>query len=473
MASSNVHEAAATPTPTRVWADSTARWILTGIILIQFFPLPVVPGVGVAPNNFIFLAAILFCGSRLSRLGFRAGRISAVALFMVAFALLDWAHDFLRGGLIVNPARHFRSVIYLLLIVEVCSYHASRQRVMKLLVWVGVAQVVFGSLVYFVGQPFASIREWMLQSAESGETLIGQGSQIASLYGAPHVFSYLLASFPFLAACLYLREKKLVWLAALVVLVLGLFLNAERSSAAVFFVGVLYLVMKTPQRARNLTLLGVLAVAFLGMQQLIGSRAPPVGPGMVSPTAYAHGTLSDRFGDTSFDEVVNRLMYQVHGITSVLKHPAIGPTQVEYAREVVGSGGMVISSAQAEEILAPHNHYINAGVRAGVPGWLALAGCLWALWKAQRTVKAATRPAQAALRTEYLCVSVGLAAVMANAIFHNAGIFTPELATTSMVGLLLALYRQVMREPPRRPPAVPAAEEETVEEPLAGPRGIA
>jgi hypothetical protein len=43
-------------------------WLLVGLILIQFFPLPVLPGVNLAPENFVFLLALLFCGRRLSRL---------------------------------------------------------------------------------------------------------------------------------------------------------------------------------------------------------------------------------------------------------------------------------------------------------------------------------------------------------------------------------------------------------------------
>ncbi|MCC7488571.1 MAG: hypothetical protein IT485_02900 [Gammaproteobacteria bacterium] len=457
-----------TTIPGQARAGSLGLWLLVGLILIRFFPLPVLPGVNLAPENFLFLAALLLYGGRLSRLAFSSGRLSAVVMLLVLFSMLDVAHDFLRGGVIGNPGRHLRAAVYILLLADVCSYPATRRQILKLLVVVGVIQVVFGSLVFFIGEPFASIRDWMLHSSDTGEMMIGEGSQIAGLYGPPHIFSYLLASFPFLAVGLYQREKKLIWLAALVVLVLGLFLNAERASAAVFFVGVLYLVLKAQQRARNLVLLAVLALAFIGMQQLIGSRAPGASPGAVNQVALSSGTLADRFGGTSIDEVVTRIMYQVHGITSVLKHPVIGPTQREYAREVIG-GDAVFSGVLAAEVLAPHNHYINVGVRAGVPGWLVLLACLWALWKAQRTLKAAVLRTHPDLRIPYLCFSVGLLAVMGNAVFHNAGIFSPELATSTMVGLLLALWRQVQREPVvwRTAPA-PDGEAEPVGEPGRG-----
>lgn len=427
-------------------ARAPSLWLLVGLILIRFFPLPTLPGINLAPENFLFLAAVIVYGARLPRLVLFSGWLSAIVLLLLLFNVLDLAHEFLRGGVIGNPGRHLRAALYTLILAEVCTYPASRHQIVKLLVAIGVVQVLFGSLVFFVGEPFASIRNWMLHTSDAGEVIIGKGSQIASLYGAPHTFSYLLASFPFLAVSLYLQEKRLIWLVSLVVLVLGLFLNAERSSAAVFFVGVLYLLLKTRQRARNITMLAVLALAFIGMQQMIGSRTPETGHGVSGEMALAHGTLAHRFGGTSVDEIADRVLYQMHGITSVLKHPLIGPTQREYAREVIGDK-TVLSEALVAEVLAPHNHYINVGVRAGVPGWLLLVACLWSLWKVHRGLQLATTKNYPELRIPHLCYWLGLLAVMGNAVFHNAGIFTPELVTSTMVGLLLALWQQAQRKP--------------------------
>ena len=33
----------------------TARWLLNALIIIQFFPIPPLPGLGFAPENLIFL----------------------------------------------------------------------------------------------------------------------------------------------------------------------------------------------------------------------------------------------------------------------------------------------------------------------------------------------------------------------------------------------------------------------------------
>lgn len=426
----------------RPWAAASARWLLLALVLIQFFPLPKVPGVGVAPINFVILAVLLLRGGSLAGLALRGGPLTTFVFALVIFGFLDWMHDFLVGSPPQNPARHIRAAVYILLLVDVCAYPASRVQVMKWLAAVAVAEVAFGGLVYFFGGSFELVRNWMLQSADSGERIIGVGSQLAGAYGPPHIFSYLLAGFPFIVIVLFFTDRSIVWLIAIVVLFIGLFLNAERSSAAVLLLGALFMLFKTGQSARNISLLLVLAVAFFLAQRLIGSRVPDAR--VLTTSAYAHGTLADRFGGTDLAEVVDRVMYQVHGITSVLKHPLVGPTKAEYAKEVLGSGA-ILSAQDVADVIAPHNHYINIGVRGGVAGWGLLAVALAAMWRAARVARSFTRD-QPALRLQFLGVTVALLGVMANALFHNGGLFTPELATSTLIGLLFALHHQAWRQ---------------------------
>ena len=43
----------------------TARWLLSALIIIQFFPIPPLPGLGFAPENFIFLVTALYMMRRV------------------------------------------------------------------------------------------------------------------------------------------------------------------------------------------------------------------------------------------------------------------------------------------------------------------------------------------------------------------------------------------------------------------------
>lgn len=419
--------------------------ILAVVLLLQFFPIPKLPGLNVAPINFVFAFAIFACWPVLSRLGLRSGKLSAVVVAIVLFGFLDWTHDFLQEDRLGNPARHVRAAILILLLAEVTGHEAMRLRVMKLLVAIGVAQVVFGSLVYVFGEPFSTIRDWMLQSATGeGAAVIGERSRIAGTYGAPHILAYLLAAFPMLALALYFIERRLLWLLALLVMLAGLFLNAERAAAGFLFLGMFYVLWKSGQRMRILSLLVIFVVMFLGLQQAMNRLlAKSPGPGM-GLTAFNEGTLTERFGTSTVDEMIGRLMYQVHGLASVVKHPLLGPTPGEYAAEVTGRSSIRLSDAAVAQVLAPHNHYINAGVRAGVAGWVLLGWALSALWAIHKLVRAVALRIPR-LRTQHLCVVTGLGAAMGNSIFHNAGIFSAEIATMVMIGLLLGLYRSSLR----------------------------
>ncbi len=415
--------------------------LLVVILLLQFFPIPKLPGIGLAPENFVFAFAIFACWSVLTRLGLRSGKVSVVAIALVLFGILDWIHDFLQADMIGNPARHVRQTIVILLVAEGAGRDAARLRLMKLLVVIGVVQVAFGSLVYVFGEPFSTIRDWMLQSSVSeGDKIIGERSRIAGTYGAPHILAYLLAAFPMLALALYFIERRVRWLVALLVMLAGLFLNAERAAAGFLFLGMFYVLWKSGQRVRILSLLAIFTVLFLGLQQVMDRLlADAPAPGM-SVTAFNEGTLTERFGTSTLDEMASRLMYQVYGLASVVKHPLLGPTRAEYAAEVTGLSGTQLTEMVISRVLAPHNHYINVGVRAGIPGWLLLGWTLSALWAIHKMVRAVA-PQVPRLRIQHLCIATGLGAAMGNAIFHNAGLFSPEIATSIMVGLLLGLYR--------------------------------
>lgn len=417
--------------------------VLVFILLLQFFPIPKMPGLHVAPENFVFALALLLCWSALFRLGLRSGRISAIVTSLVAFGVLDWMHGFFQEDVGGNPAEHFRAAICILLVANVASEEEGRLRVMKWLVAIGAVQVVFGSLVYLFGEPFSTVRDWMLQSAaEEGQAIIGERSQIAALYGPPHIFAYLLAAFPLLGIGLYLLTRRAIWLAAVSILLVGLFFNAERAAAGFMLCGMLLFLWKSGQRTRVFWMLGGFVCVLVMLQHIVSTRMPETLSESSGPTAFNTGTLSERIGTSTLEEATERFLYQAHGLVSVLKYPLLGPNAEQYAREVLGNRNVLMSESTVAKVLSPHNHYVNIGLRGGVPGWALMLVVLLAIVGIYRDTGRAVR-GNGRLRMQYLCISLGLAASMGNAIFHNAGIFSPELATSVMLGLLMGLYLDV------------------------------
>jgi hypothetical protein len=65
-------------------------------------------------------------------------------------------------------------------------------------------------------------------------------------------------------------------------------------------------------------------------------------------------------------------------------------------------------------------------------------------------------------------ITLALLAALMNAFFHNSGVFSPDLMTSCLIGLLIADYRLALRDVPRQAP-VDEAEGEG-EQPAAGAR---
>ena len=74
-----------------------------------------------------------------------------------------------------------------------------------------------------------------------------------------------------------------------------------------------------------------------------------------------------------------------------------------------------------------------------------LAQLLLGLNKAT-TARLTDRPTLSSL---HLGIGLALLAAMLNGLFHNAGVFSPELATSSLLGLLLAQSYLAVPEPAR------------------------
>jgi hypothetical protein len=55
-------------------------------------------------------------------------------------------------------------------------------------------------------------------------------------------------------------------------------------------------------------------------------------------SALAHGTLTERLGETSADEIFSRIAYALGGVSSVLQHPLVGPSRADYVARSAGQG---------------------------------------------------------------------------------------------------------------------------------------
>jgi hypothetical protein len=420
----------------------TARRLLTALIIIQFFPIPPLPGLGFAPENVIFLVTGLYMFRRFMRMLGSDRRVMQLTVLFLAYALLRTFHNLVHSIAPIVPFEHLRIAVFILAVAQVCADDVMLRKIVKLLLVIASVQIVFGLLIYVFGSPFADIRNWMLR-VNVNEAFISKGSQMAGLYGPPHIFSYLLAAVPVLSVTMYLLERRLVWLGWMFLMLLGLFINAERAAMGALTICTLMLVWKTSRALSSVLLVVVVGIGVVGVQQIVGFLSASEGQQVGS--AYSHGTLAERLGETSAQEIIGRIGYSFGGVPSVLRHPLFGPSRAEYVREALNKdSGELLASGEVENTLASHNHYVNIGVNAGVLGWVVGLWFLLVLWRMHRiSVERYRRNRPAYIR--HCGITLALLAALMNAFFHNSGIFSPDLLTSCLVGLLVADYRLSQR----------------------------
>lgn len=421
-----------------------AQWLLGALIIIQFFPIPPLPGLGVAPENFIFLVTALYLLGRVLRMLSADRRVLLLVMLFLAFAVLQTFHFLVHTGSLVFPYEHIRTIVFILALAEGGAHEVTQKKLIKLLLIIGAIQIIFGLLNYVFGQPFTGIRNWM-QQVGINDAQITKGSQLAGLYGPPHIFAYLLAAFPVLCLAVFLIERRLVWLGWMFLMLLGLFINAERAALAALVLCSLILIWKTNRKNRTMIILAVV-VLIVGVQQVVGYlESDGV---QETGAAYVHGSLGERLGETTSAEVFGRVGYQLKAAGSVLRHPLIGPSWPQFAREARGiQSAALLSTQEIETTMASHNHYVNMGMNGGVLGWVVGIWFVRILWRMHRI----SVQRYAGNRSAYIRhggIVLALLAAMINAFFHNAGLFSPELATSCLVGLLIADYRIALRAPP-------------------------
>lgn len=449
-----------------------ARLLVSVLIIIQFFPIPPLPGLGFAPENLVFLVTGLYMMRRILRMLARDRRVMQLTLLFLSYALLRAFHNLVHGIEPVVPFEHLRITVFMLALAEVGAHEETMRKLIKLLLVIAAIQIVFGLLVYVFGQPFAGIRNWMLR-VNVNEAFISKGSQLAGLYGPPHIFSYMLAALPVLSITMFLLERRLAWLGWMLLMLLGLFINAERAAMAALTICALTLVWKSSRALGSVLLVAIVGLSVVGVQQVVGYLSASESQQLGS--AYSHGTLGERLGETSVGEIIGRIAYSFGGVQSVLQHPLVGPSRAEYVREALGKDSSeLLASDEVQGTLASHNHYVNIGVNAGVLGWVVALWFLNVLWRIHRiSVERYRRNRAAYIR--HCGISLALLAAMMNALFHNSGIFSPDLMTCCLIGLLVADYRLSLVDTTRQK-SVDAAESGDTENQagpsLTGQRGV-
>lgn len=414
-------------------------WLVVAIITLNFIPFPKLPLIHIAPINTFYYIGLIFLFLYFATILNFDYYVLIILLLLVSYGFVVQCCSLVKTGEFHDLYDRIRDIEYIFLILIASQKEEQLHTLVNIFIVLSFLSTVFGAMVYFIGGPFISLRSWLVQSMSTGSIPIGVSSQLTGLYSTPAIFGYVMASAPIVSYGIYQMTHNRWWLAMLLVLLLGLILNAERS-ALLMNVVVFYLCMRHTNK-NPFKIIGFFLLVYCLMTGAVhmvkafkGKAAHP------ADGALQHGTMMERLGKGGLDEAVNRIAWQVNGVRTVLRYPLLGATEEQYEATVRAGNPRSAGPAFGESIPYPHNHYLNTGLDAGVLGWAGTAALFLMLRKLH--VKAVKKLAKVPnLWPLYASVGLGMLGAMGNGFFHNAGIFSGELASCTMLAFFLAFHQ--------------------------------
>jgi O-Antigen ligase len=403
-----------------------------------FIPLPKLPFIHIAPINLVILVLSYLLIFRLKDLVRARASVKLILFSLVIFCISDFVINTVASEGDPPTPPFFRAIRGLVILSATVILVKSMSDLKVLVNWVlfGIIfSALVGLLVHFFGGGFQDFRNWMLQDSDSISGISGKGIWVSGLSGNHFTFGYLLAGGTILPLIYAALEKRMsVWFIVYFVFIVALILNAERSAAVAVFGSNLYFAYKCGIFKNKVTVIAMIVgiILIVGMQNYRHSEN-------IENKNHAL-TSAERFENS--DDVFNRIMWQFHGIQSVLEYPVFGPSTNQYRNVVLGS--TVTKNSLRMFIPYPHNHYINIGMHIGILGWALLLAFMLGLLA---TLRHSNKMAHLLNidSTFIQGINIALGAAMFNALFHNAGIFFFESMTLALLAITLGIASWLSR----------------------------
>lgn len=410
------------------------------VILLSFVPVPKLSGLYVAPINVALYAFILFALCNLPQVSKVLHKdTTALVLTFMVYVALDSMVGYFRDGVGFSDFDHIRKIILLFAILFATRNEGEYEKLFTMILAMIIINELFGLLDYFFGGPFETIRTWFVAD-DASAAMLGKGHRIAGFFNSIFSFSYVIAPAPIMIYTKYLTEKRPIWLLALFFSFLAIILNGERSALLMAAVCLVLLILfQSEMRVRNAIL--VLVVSALSIAAML-----PLTRSVSGHLSSDRRTLIYRLQNPQAGEQVSgRILQQLAGMITIWKKPGLGPTEKDYQKEVhslfssFSSRGSImrVDRYAGRELPAPHNHYINIGMHAGLPGILVFCLFIYFLIRICLQFNLHTLSNQR-FHLYSLGTNLSLLAVLGNACFHNTGVFFAETTTWCLIGLVCA-----------------------------------
>jgi len=411
--------------------------IFLSTVALLYVPVNHIPYTNVAPINIVLLLYIGYFLMHINTaINNRTNTITAIMLLFIVFSFTDLAYDYLFGHEYSKIFSQIRIVfivyVFLHFITDMNRYVYAYKYIIILML---VSTVFGGILIYYIGEPFQSIRDWIVNQPKA--MVLGKGYRIGGYTGGVVAFSYLVSAAPVMAFGTYLAEKKSIWLIFLGMLLVGLVLNGERAAALAAVLGIGMLSYKYWRIRSHQIIVVAVAVSCMLTIAIVKTQ-------LIDNKLTMQSTLLDRMDEGTGSEIAARFGQQAAGALTVIQNPLTGAVNKQYYENInyvmesifgsSNSGVTVKHSYRGQQLIAPHNHYVNIGMHVGVLGWVIFYFFVSLIIKVIRRFNKAV-VTDMKFKIYFHANLYAFLAVAGNAIFHNNGLFFAE--TTSWVVLAL------------------------------------
>lgn len=413
-------------------------WLFRLALVCLFVPIPRL-GLPLSLENAAYLG---FMALWATQAGIVKVRVPRVVRMLGILTLVFMAWQFVVKAYFLGEGLWAPMLVRRALLLVMACHTIRTRRDLHLAAAFIVGSMLFSGLVgictvFDVGPVvslFGRFVECAAQEADRAEEMADLAAKrLMGLRGSVFGFSYLTAP-AFLLLCAFLARawrdrnvgRMVACYAGMAAVLLCMALNAERSSFLALGAGLILMLW-------SLRLPGLTA---LTIGPLIGGVAllVAVNEVLIYHQEQEQNNLLQRIDHQDSGEFMARAGLAVAGALTVLDHPVSGGSEEDYQEKAGSLEAVRRFHMSRGELPASHNSYVNAGMRAGVAGWVMLGAMLVAVWRMAPVGRVASGPwttqdpVALSLRAAFL-------ACLVNAIFHNQGIVSGEPMTWSVIVL--------------------------------------
>ena len=375
-----------------------------------------------APINLITLIAVFFL---LSNYGLVKNRLSKKSLFFpLSFFLIYYLLLFIFSYMKLGPKPNIfliiqNVVLYILVIILDWNYLV---KLVKFWLVLLLFECAFSMLIYFIGEPFATLRLNIVDNSEF--FYIGQFERLSGFSRTVFLYAYPVAIIPLLLLVFFKFKREYYLLPLIFFSYLGILLNGERITFALSVFGFSVLLYKWFWSIKQFGYLIVFVIIAWTLQSQIQNIAQS-----------QHSIY--RLRESSSEEFSYRMLKQWTGVATVLKTPFQPSDPGIYQEISIDNFGTEVSS--------PHNQFINMGINAGVWGWIIIFAFLFYMFRYFIKVKLKIK-ALSLSSHDYFWSGLHIIfwVLLGVGFFHNGGLFDFENAEYTSFCLLMAFSYQIL-----------------------------